>query len=182
MKMRLRTATFLLSATLLASTATFAASPSTIITIVKLSGIPWFDRMEQGRDEICERHRRGGVARRSRQRRCAAPDSADRRHHRQEAGGDRGRTAFAGPFEPILKKAQDRGIKVVTHEASAIQNASYDVEAFRNAAYGVHLMDHLAACMKEEGEYAVFVGSLTSRLTMNGSMRLSHVRRRNIRR
>jgi simple sugar transport system substrate-binding protein len=66
------------------------------------------------------------------------------------------------PMEPVMQKARERGVVVVTHEASDVQNADYDVEAFDNAGYGRHLMDNLANCMGEEGKYAVFVGSLTS--------------------
>ena len=66
------------------------------------------------------------------------------------------------PMEPVMKKAMDQGVVVVTHEASDVQNANYDVEAFDNASYGRHLMDNLAKCLNEEGKYAVFVGSLTS--------------------
>ena len=40
---------------------------------------------------------------------------------------------------------------------------NYDIEAFDNADFGAGLMDRLAARMGEEGEYAVFVGSLTSK-------------------
>jgi simple sugar transport system substrate-binding protein len=39
----------------------------------------------------------------------------------------------------------------------------YDIEAFDNKAFGAGLMDRLAAKMGEEGEYAVFVGSLGSK-------------------
>lgn len=66
------------------------------------------------------------------------------------------------PMEPVMQKAMERGVVVVTHEASDVQNADYDIEAFNNADYGRHLMDNLAKCMNEEGKYAVFVGSLTS--------------------
>jgi simple sugar transport system substrate-binding protein len=66
------------------------------------------------------------------------------------------------PMEPVLKKAMDQGILVITHEASDVENALYDVEPFDNAAYGRHLMDNLAKCMGEEGKYATFVGSLTT--------------------
>jgi len=62
----------------------------------------------------------------------------------------------------VLARAREEGIVVVTHEAPSQQNVDYDVEAFRNLEYGAYLMDQLAACMGEEGEYAVFVGSLTS--------------------
>jgi simple sugar transport system substrate-binding protein len=39
----------------------------------------------------------------------------------------------------------------------------FDIEAFDNTAFGAGLMDRLAAGMGEEGEYAVFVGSLGSK-------------------
>ena len=66
-------------------------------------------------------------------------------------------------LDPVLKKAMDAGITVITHEASNQQNMDYDIEAFDNMAFGAGLMDRLAAEMGEEGEYAVFVGSLGSK-------------------
>ncbi len=71
-------------------------------------------------------------------------------------------------LEPVLKKAMDQGIIVIAHEATNQQNVNYDIEAFDNAGYGAHLMDHLAKYMGAEGEFAVFVGSLTSNRTTNG--------------
>jgi simple sugar transport system substrate-binding protein len=69
---------------------------------------------------------------------------------------------FPQALEMVLNKARRQGIIVITHEASNQRNADYDIEAFDNAAYGVHLMDQLAKYMGDAGEYAVFVGSLTS--------------------
>jgi simple sugar transport system substrate-binding protein len=66
-------------------------------------------------------------------------------------------------LDPVLQKAMDAGITVITHEASNQNSMHYDIEAFDNVAYGAGLMDHLAALMGEEGEYAVFVGSLGSK-------------------
>jgi simple sugar transport system substrate-binding protein len=66
-------------------------------------------------------------------------------------------------LEPVLQKAMEAGITVVTHEASNQQNMHYDIEAFDNLGYGAHLMDHLGEMMGGEGEYAVFVGSLGSK-------------------
>ena len=163
MKPRLRTATLLWSATLLVSTAAAGGNSSTIITIVKLSGVPWFDRMEQGVRKFADD---SGTA--ASQVGPAQSDAQLQIELIEDIIAGKPAAIAVVPFspeavEPILKKAQDRGIKVVTHEAPSIHNASYDVEAFRNAAYGIHLMDHLANCMKEEGQYAVFVGSLTSK-------------------
>lgn len=55
-----------------------------------------------------------------------------------------------------------QGIVVITHEAASQQNVAYDIEAFVNEDFGANLMEQLAQCMGGEGEYAVFVGSLTS--------------------
>jgi len=64
--------------------------------------------------------------------------------------------------EPVQKKAMDGGIIVVTHEASFVKNAHYDVEAFDNAGYGEEMMKELATRMGEKGKYVQFVGSLTN--------------------
>ena len=58
--------------------------------------------------------------------------------------------------------AGKQGITVITHEAASQKNTLYDIEAFKNEDFGPNLMDRIAACMGEEGEYAVFVGSLGS--------------------
>jgi len=62
------------------------------------------------------------------------------------------------PMEPVMKKAQAAGVIVVTHEASNVTNASYDIEAFDNKAYGEMLMQDMAKCMGEKGVYTEFVG------------------------
>ena len=46
-------------------------------------------------------------------------------------------------LEPVLKKARDQGIVVITHEAPGMTNADYDIEAFNNDEYGNHLMEAL---------------------------------------
>ena len=69
--------------------------------------------------------------------------------------------------EPVLQKAREQGIIVISHEAQGIVNVDYDVEAFDGAAYGAHLMDKLAEAMGEEGEYVMCVGSLTAKSHMS---------------
>lgn len=66
-------------------------------------------------------------------------------------------------LEPVCQKARDAGIVVISHEAAGMSGVDYDVEAFDNAAYGAYMMDNLAAAMGEEGQYATFVGYLTSK-------------------
>ena len=65
-------------------------------------------------------------------------------------------------LEPILQKAREQGIVVITHEAAGMKNIDYDVEAFDNEDYGRHFMEQIGAAVGGKGEYIQFVGSLTS--------------------
>lgn len=135
----------------------------TIGTVVKLDGIAWFDRMRTGVDKFASDTNQDCF--------LMGPPKADAALQVQIiedliAGGVD--AICVVPFsvksvEPVLKKARSLGIKVVAHEASNLKNADVIIEAFDNYAYGAHLMDHLARFMKEEGDYAVFVGSLASK-------------------
>jgi len=135
----------------------------TIGTVVKLDGIAWFDRMRSGVAKFTSDTRQDCF--------LMGPPKADAALQVQIiedliAGGVD--AICIVPFsveavEPVLKKARSLGIKVVAHEASNLKNADVIIEAFDNHAYGAHLMDHLARYMGEEGEYAVFVGSLASK-------------------
>lgn len=133
------------------------------VTVVKIAGINWFNRMEEGVQKFGQDT---GV-----KASLVGPDQADAAlqipmiEDLIAQGVDALCVVPMSPeqLDPVLKKAMDAGIKVVTHEASNQQNMDYDIEAFDNAGYGAHLMDHLAKMMGEEGEYAVFVGSLSSK-------------------
>lgn len=158
--MKIVAASLLLGAVVVSSA--LAQDVRRIPMIVKVSGIQWFDRMEEGVKQYAEETGTDAFQ--------LGPSQADAALQVQiiEDTIAQGVDAMAVvPFspealEPVLKKARDQGIVVVTHEAPSQQNVDYDVEAFRNREYGAYLMDQLAACMGEEGEYAVFVGSLTS--------------------
>ena len=140
-----------------------AAKKYTIATVVKLSGVQWFNRMEEGvkkfgKDTGNETFQQG-------------PPKADAALQVQiieDLIAQHVNAICVVPIssealEPVLKKALDQGIVVISHEASNIKNVNYDIEAFDNAAYGAHLMDQLAKNMGKKGEYAIFVGSLTAK-------------------
>ncbi len=65
-------------------------------------------------------------------------------------------------LEPTLKSAMEKGIAVVTHEASNQKNTLYDIEAFTPEHFGSVIMDNLANAMGKKGKYAVMVGYTTS--------------------
>ncbi|MFZ4835849.1 substrate-binding domain-containing protein [Rouxiella sp. Mn2063] len=64
-------------------------------------------------------------------------------------------------LEPVLKRARDAGIKVITHESPDQKYANWDFELVDSAQLGIKNMVALAECMKETGDYAVYVGGLT---------------------
>ena len=143
-----------------------SGGPYDIATVVKIAGIQWFNRMEEGVQQFATDTSHNAFQ--------VGPAQAD---PQQQAaliedmiaqGVDAIAVVPMSPeaLEPVLGRAQAAGIVVVSHEAASQQNVSYDIEAFRNEDFGATLMDNLAACMGEEGEYAVFVGSLTSQTHM----------------
>jgi simple sugar transport system substrate-binding protein len=140
-----------------------AAQDQDFVTVVKIAGINWFNRMEEG---VVAWGAENGV-----NATLVGPAQADAAQQIPiiedliASGVDALCVVPMDPtqLDPVLQKAMDAGITVVTHEASSQVNMDYDIEAFDNMAYGAGLMDRLAAEMGEEGEYAVFVGSLGSK-------------------
>ncbi|KFB08127.1 autoinducer 2 ABC transporter substrate-binding protein [Nitratireductor basaltis] len=138
----------------------------TIATVVKVDGIAWFDRMRDGVEQFKEDTGHDVW--------MVGPSQADAAAQVQiiENLIAQGVDAIAVvPFsveavEPVLKKARDRGIVVISHEASNLQNTDYDLEAFDNLAYGANLMKELGKFMGGEGKYVTTVGSLTSKSQM----------------
>ena len=145
-------------------TGTLAAQQTlTIVTVVKVAGETWFTRMAEGVKEYGEQN--PGVKTSE-----IGPGKADAAQQERLIEDQIARKVDAiavVPFDPpmlegVLKRAMDRGIKVMTHEASSLKNTQVDMEAFDNAAFGAHFNDQLAKCMGEKGKWTTFVGSLGS--------------------
>ncbi|CAN7702751.1 substrate-binding domain-containing protein [Phyllobacterium sp. LjRoot231] len=135
-----------------------------IATVVKISGIPWFDRMETGVKAFGEQNP-DVVASQSGP---ATADSAQQLQIVQDLVAKGVNALAVVPMDPAvlegtLKRAMERGTIVVTHEADNQVNTNADVEAFNNAAYGTALNERLAECMGKAGKWTTFVGSLGSR-------------------
>jgi simple sugar transport system substrate-binding protein len=140
-----------------------AAKPLDFTTVVKIAGINWFNRMETG---VVAWGKEKGVN--ATEVGPAQADAAQQIPIIEDLIAKKVDALCVIPMDPaqldpVLKKAMDAGIIVITHEASNQKNMDYDIEAFDNTAFGAGLMDRLAAGMGEEGEYAVFVGSLGSK-------------------
>lgn len=133
-----------------------------MVTVPKLTGIAWFNRMEEGVKEYAEATKENAYYQGS-----SEADAAAQVKVIEDLIASKVAALCVTPFQPdaveqTLKKAMDAGIKVITHEAPAIKNADYDVEAFKNADYGINLMKLLGEKMGGKGEYALMVGSLSS--------------------
>ncbi len=135
------------------------------ITVVKSTGFNWFRRMETGVHRYAADAGIQAV-----QQGPSRADAALQVQVIEDAIAQRPQALLVVPFaveavEPVLKKARDQNIVVVTHEASNIrgESAVYDIEPFDNAAYGRHMMDEMAEAAGREGSYVVLVGSLTSK-------------------
>ena len=129
--------------------------------VVKIGGIPWFNAMEQG---IKERGEELGI-----DATMIGPTSADpalqvRAIEDLIAQGVDVIGVVpndAEVLEPVLQKARDAGIKVVTHESPDQQNVDYNFELASSEGFGEAHAELLAEKMGGDGQYAVFVGSLT---------------------
>src|SRR5919112_709115 len=148
-----------IATTVHASTANAAETKMGVV--VKIGGIPWFNAMEAG---IKQRAKELGV-----NAFMVGPTSADpalqvRAVEDLIAQGVNVIGVVpndAEVLEPVLQRARDAGIKVITHESPKQKNADWNFElASVNGfgdAYGKMLADRLGG----KGKYAVFVGSLT---------------------
>jgi simple sugar transport system substrate-binding protein len=141
-----------------------AQDKPTISTVVKISGIPWFNRMEVGVKEYASTTPAVNAS----QSGPATADAAQQLKIIDDLIARKVSALAVVPMDPTviegaLKRAMDRGIVVVTHEADTQKNTHADIEAFDNAAYGVALNEKLSACMGNKGKWTSFVGSLGSR-------------------
>jgi simple sugar transport system substrate-binding protein len=129
--------------------------------VVKIGGIPWFNAMENGIKE--EGAKTGDDAF------MIGPTSADpalqvRAIEDLIAQGVNVIGVVpndAAVIEPVLQKARDAGIKVITHESPDQKNADWDFEMVSAQGYGEAHAEQLAQLMGGKGKYVVYVGSLT---------------------
>jgi simple sugar transport system substrate-binding protein len=143
-----------------------AAEDMRIVNVVKLVGVGWFDRMEEGVNEFAKET---GIDASQ----TGADDASPEKQVKviQDLIAQRPTAITVVPNSPesleaTLKRAQDQGIVVVTHEASNQKNTDADIEAFDNAAYGAEIVQNLSECMGGQGQYAAFVGNLTAKTHM----------------
>lgn len=138
------------------------AKDMSFVSVVKLTGIPWFNRMDTG---VTEFGAQTGIN--VRQIGPAEASQAEQNQTIQDLIPRRPDAIIVDPnsyqsASGVLRQAMSAGIIVVTQEAAELKNTDADIEAFDNTAYGAMMMDSLAKCMGGSGEYVDMVGHLTA--------------------
>lgn len=141
---------------------TLSPANTKIVTVVKLLGVGWFDRMEAGIKEYAQQTGVNATM-------TGADDASPEKQVKivQDLIPQKPTAITVVPNSPeslegVLKQAQDAGIITVGHEAASLKNVNADIEAFDNNAYGAVIMDNLQQCMGGSGKYVAFVGHLTA--------------------
>lgn len=139
------------------------ASPDkpVIGVVVKIGGIPWFNAMDAG---IKKKAAELGV-----KAFMVGPTSADPALQvraiedliAQKVDVIGVVPNDADVLEPVLQRARDAGIKVITHESPNQKNVDYDFELASTKGFGEAYGKSLVQAMGGKGEYAIFVGGLT---------------------
>lgn len=164
---------FLVSACflLLISTVLFAAGSSEgvsenaktmeIATVVKITGIPWFNRLEEGVKKAAKELDVNAYQ--------VGPADADPAQQVKMVEDliSKGVKAIcvtpndAKALEPVFNRARQQGIIIITHESPDQKGKDYDLELIDNVKFGQHHWDMLVKHMGPSGKYAIFVGGLT---------------------
>ena len=129
--------------------------------IVKIGGIPWFNSMEAG---IEARGEELGI-----DSFMIGPTSADPALQVRAVEDliAQGVDAIgivpndAEVLEPVLARALEQGIKVITHESPRQKNIDWNFEMVSAESFGIAHAELLAEKMGGKGKYAMYVGSLT---------------------
>ena len=147
----------------LTSRIAFAANP-TMVTVVKIAGIPWFNAVEKGikkgaKDFNIDASMVGP----------ANVDPAQQVKLLEDLIAKKVTVIGLVPLdvkvcEPVLKRAQAAGIKVITHEGPEQEGRDWNVELIDSVRFGEVQMQRMAKDMGEAGDYVVYVGTLTTPL------------------
>ncbi len=138
-----------------------AQAESRVGVVVKIGGIPWFNSMEAG---IKARADELGI-----DAFMIGPTSADPALQVRAIEDliAQGVDAIgvvpndAEVLEPVLARARQQGIKVITHESPGQKYVDWNFEMVSAVGFGVAHAELLARRMGGEGKYAMYVGSLT---------------------
>jgi simple sugar transport system substrate-binding protein len=142
----------------------FAQAPKEMVTVVKIAGIPWFNALEKGIQKGAKDFSINAT--------MVGPanvDPAQQVKLLEDLIAKKVSVIGLVPLdvkvcEPVLKRAQAAGIKVITHEGPEQEGRDWNVELIDSVRFGEVQMERLAKDMGGEGDYVVYVGTLTTPL------------------
>ncbi|TBW35508.1 autoinducer 2 ABC transporter substrate-binding protein [Siculibacillus lacustris] len=138
-----------------------AGAKPEIAVVVKITGIPWFNRFEAGvkraGDQLGVNAYQVGPT---------AADPAQQVKLIEDLIAKKVDAIAVVPNDakvlaPVLKRAQDAGIVVVTHESPGQAGSSWDLETIDNREFATAVFQKLADATGGKGKFALVVGSLT---------------------
>jgi simple sugar transport system substrate-binding protein len=140
-----------------------AAAPEMVV-VVKIAGIPWFNALEQG---VKKAGAEFGI-----NASMVGPANVDPAAQVKLVEDLIAKKVAAigivpldvKVLEPVLKRAQEAGIKVIAHEGPEQAGRDWNIDLIDSVKFGEVQMEKLAAEMGGKGEYIAFVGTLTTPL------------------
>lgn len=141
-----------------------AADEKIMSTVVKIQGVPWFNFLDQG---LTLGGKTFGI-----QSTMVGPvnvDPAQQVRLVEDQIAKKVDVLGLVPLDvkvlaPVLARAQQAGIIVITQEGPNQDGRTWDVELIDSTVYGEREMQALAKAMGETGEYVLMVGTLTTPL------------------
>ncbi|MBI9094047.1 MAG: autoinducer 2 ABC transporter substrate-binding protein [Sphaerochaeta sp.] len=132
-----------------------------IVTVVKITGIPWFNRLEEGVTKAAN-----DLGINAYQIGPADADPAQQVKMIEDLISKKVDAICVTPndataLEPVFKKAREQGILILTHESPDQKGKDVDIELIDNIAFAQRTWDMLVEGMGTSGKYAIFVGGLT---------------------
>lgn len=145
------------------SRAAFAANP-TMTTVCKIIGVPYFTLLGNGLEEAGKKF---GID--STMIGPAQVDPAQQVRLVEDVIAKKVNVLGLIPLDvkvlaPVVQRARDAGIIVITQEGPDMEGRTWDVEMVDSKAFGEAMMKSLARQMGEEGDYICIVGTLTTPL------------------
>lgn len=140
-----------------------AADPEMVV-VVKIAGIPWFNALEQG---VLRAGKDLGV-----NASMVGPANVDPAQQVKLVEDLIAKKVAAigivpldvKVLEPVLKRAQAEGIRVIAHEGPEQEGRDWNIDLIDSVKFGEVQMEKLAQEMGGEGDYVVYVGTLTTPL------------------
>jgi simple sugar transport system substrate-binding protein len=154
----------LLGATIGLPRAARAEAEKQMTTVVKIAGVPWFNYLDAGLEEGGKKF---GI-----DVSMVGPAHVDPAQQVRLVEDQIARKVDVlglVPLDvkvlaPVLARAQQAGIIVITQEGPDQDGRTWDVELLDSKVFGEMQMKALAKAMGEKGEYVIYVGTLTTPL------------------